>query len=288
MNRKIYQILCGLAVCIAVSACGNDNQKQAEAPPAAPAEQAQAVDAVAGAPTASGSIITGKVLETMDASGYTYINIDTGDKQSWVAVPQASVQVGEEVSVIFSMVMSNFESRALNRTFDEVIFASGFAPGTKDAVATVSQAAQAAGDSGASFADAIKETATMADNGTPDTGGSSKAVVAFAELKIDKAVGDNAYTVSEIFEKKAELAGKDIAIRGKVVKVSKNIMGKNWIHLQDGTGNPMTNTHDLVVTSATVPEADAIVTIKGKLEADKDFGAGYVYSVILEDVEITN
>ena len=75
-------------------------------------------------------------------------------------------------------------------------------------------------------------------------------------------------------------------VRGKVVKISQGIMGTNWIHLQDGTGNPMDNTHDLVVTSATVPEKEAIITVSGNLTADKDFGAGYKYSAIIENAEV--
>ena len=63
-------------------------------------------------------------------------------------------------------------------------------------------------------------------------------------------------------------------------------MGKNWIHLQDGTGNPMQNSHDLVVTSAETVEVGSIVTIEGTLAAEKDFGAGYKYDAIVEDAAI--
>ncbi len=84
------------------------------------------------------------------------------------------------------------------------------------------------------------------------------------EVKVEKAKGANAYTVSELFAKKAELNGKQVTLRGKVVKVSKNIMGKNWVHLQDGTGDPKDNSHDFVVTTSSIPEKDQIVTVSGK------------------------
>ncbi len=273
MNRKFTTLVSGLALCVLVTACGNDNQQTATAP----AEQASpaAESPMASQPAAS-NIISGKVLESMDASVYTYMQLDMGYKKVWVAMPQAQVNVGDEVSVIYSMTMNNFESKTLGRTFDEVLFASGFAPGSEPATTGGSEAT-------ASFTEAVQS----AGSNLAATGGSGKAVVPFSELKIDKANGDNAYTVGELFQKKDELNGKTVKIRGKVVKVSKNIMGKNWVHLQDGTGNPMDNTHDLVVTTSEVPDMDDVITVSGVLEADKDFGAGYVYTVIMEDVAVS-
>lgn len=60
-------------------------------------------------------------------------------------------------------------------------------------------------------------------------------------------------------------------------------MGKNWLHLQDGSGDPMKNTHDLVVTTTEEVSGPKIVTIEGTLAAEKDFGAGYKYTIIVED-----
>jgi hypothetical protein len=67
------------------------------------------------------------------------------------------------------------------------------------------------------------------------------------------------------------------------VKVNPDIMGKNWLHIQDGTGDLAKNTHDLVVTSADIAEKGAIISLEGILAADKDFGSGYRYDVIVED-----
>ncbi len=64
-------------------------------------------------------------------------------------------------------------------------------------------------------------------------------------------------------------------------------MGRNWIHIQDGTGNPSANTHDLVITTDIELEADAdIITMEGVLTANKDFGSGYSYKVIIEEGKI--
>ena len=117
--------------------------------------------------------------------------------------------------------------------------------------------------------------------------GSQKAVVPFAEIKVEKAPGENSYAIGEIFSQAADLNGKTVIVRGKVMKISPRIMGRNWIHLQDGTGNPADNTHDLVVTTALEPDpAWEIITMEGVLAANKDFGAGYIYAVIIEDASL--
>jgi len=96
---------------------------------------------------------------------------------------------------------------------------------------------------------------------------------------IPKAKGG--YTVAELHAKKAELKGKKVAVRGKVVKVNAQIMGKNWLHLQDGTGKAGTN--DITATSAGSANVGDVVLATCTLSVDKDFGAGYFYSIILED-----
>ncbi len=105
-------------------------------------------------------------------------------------------------------------------------------------------------------------------------------------IKVEKAAGPDAYTVEEIFSKRKALDKKTIVVRGKVVKVSAGIMGSNWIHLQDGSGDSQKSTHDLVVTSQDLPSVGDVVTLKGALAADKDFGAGYRYDVIVEQASI--
>jgi len=100
---------------------------------------------------------------------------------------------------------------------------------------------------------------------------------------LKKAEGENGFTVAEIFEQAKDLDGKKVRVRGQVVKFNANIMGRNWLHLQDGSGDPMQNTHDLVVTTTDQLSSPKVITIEGVVAADKDFGAGYNYVVIIED-----
>ena len=102
-------------------------------------------------------------------------------------------------------------------------------------------------------------------------------------VKVEKAKGKDAYTVGELYAKSATLDKHTVAVRGKVVKVSRMIMGKNWVHLRDGSGDAAKGTNDIVVTSLEDPKMGEVVTARGTLHKDKDFGAGYKYAVIIEE-----
>ena len=82
--------------------------------------------------------------------------------------------------------------------------------------------------------------------------------------------------------------GKVVVIRGKVVKVTAGIMDKNWVHIQDGTGSSANGTYDLTcTTSDPLPAKDTVVTLTGTLARNRDFGAGYFYSVIVENASFS-
>ncbi len=260
------------------------------------AEEKKATASAASSVSLDGKPIKGKVLETMDTAGYTYIQVDAPEGKVWVAIPQSKIEVGQEVLANPGMVMKDFESKSLNKTFDVIIFSSGLGDPSKP-FAPKKKAAMG-GMGGSSFAAAMQaESGGANPHGNTGgamggaamaepSGGSTTAIVPAAEVKVDKAIADNAQTIGECFDKAKELDNKKVTVRGKVMKVSRMIMGKNWLHLQDGTGNPMKNSHDLVVTTMAVPEKDSVVVIEGTLHANKDFGAGYKYEVIIEDAEI--
>jgi hypothetical protein len=204
--------------------------------------------------------LAGKVLETMDSGGYTYMYIQkkNGDK-IWVAASQMPVKVGAQMRFKGGGEMINFESKSLKRIFDKIIFADS---ATSDSPASVGK-----------------------DGGTS---GGSKAAAASKDGKVSvtKATGSNAYTVQEIFAKSAKLDKKKVVIKGKVVKVSSGIMGKNWIHIQDGTGTQAKKNHNLVCTTKDMAEMGDVVTVSGVLAKDRDFGGGYKYSAIVEDATV--
>lgn len=91
-------------------------------------------------------------------------------------------------------------------------------------------------------------------------------------------------TVEEVYQEKDKLKGKRVTLRGKVVKYNEAIMGKNWLHLRDGTGKDPTD--DLTVTTQAKAKVGDTVLVEGTVTLDKDFGAGYKYDVIIEDAKV--
>ena len=99
------------------------------------------------------------------------------------------------------------------------------------------------------------------------------------------AFADAAKTIDAVYKDKAKLEGKSVTVKGKVVKVNNGIMGRNWIHIQDGTGGKDNN--DLSVTSSQTAKIGDQVTVVGKVALNKDFGAGYNYPLIVEEATVT-
>lgn len=212
-------------------------------------------------PSAGAAVtLSGKVVETMNGGGYTYISLEKNGKKTWVAVPEIKVTVGQEIALQPGQEMRNFASKSLNRTFDSIIFSAG----------PVSQ-----------------PVAMDAEQVGEKHAGSKAAVVKSDEkISVEKASGPDACTIAEIFARRSKLNKKTAVVKAKVMKVSAGIMGKNWIHLQDGTGDAAKGTNNLVATSQDLPAQGEIVTMKGTIYKDKDFGAGYKYSVIMEQATI--
>ena len=110
-----------------------------------------------------------------------------------------------------------------------------------------------------------------------------------AEVTVDLsgiAKAEGGQTVAELYAAKEALEGETVVIRGKVVKVNAGIMGKNWLHIRDGSGEAGTN--DLTVTTTgVVPDVGDTVLVTGALGLNRDFGMNYKYPVIVEDAEVT-
>ncbi|PIE57111.1 MAG: DNA-binding protein [Desulfobulbus propionicus] len=234
--------------------------------------------------------VNGKIIETMDAAGYTYLLLDNDREQTWVAIPETSVKKGQEVKCAPGMVMKDFTSTTLDRFFPVIIFSSGILPEGEQQQETHNDAAASTATN--SFEAALQaEAAANAHAGlnigenTVASSGSAGAIVPLADIKVDKAGGNSAITVEEAFSRAKELDGTTVRIQGQVVKNSRMIMGRNWVHLQDGSGDPGRNTHDLVITTQADPVVGKIIVLEGVLHADRDFGAGYTYKVIIEEAK---
>jgi len=195
--------------------------------------------------------VTGKVLETMDAGGYTYVRIAAAPGEVWAAVTQTKVAVGVTVTITDAMEMKDFESKTLGRTFPTILFGT------------------LAGDVAAS------------PHGAPKTG------PAKLDPPLARADGATGRTIAEVHAQQAKLADQRVTIRGQVTKFTAAILGTNWIHLQDGTGAADQADFDLTVTTSAVVGVGDIVLVEGVVHTNRDFGAGYKYDVIVEDATAT-
>lgn len=217
--------------------------------------------AVAAAEAATPDLLTGNVLETMDAGGYTYLRLDTAGGPAWAAVDQSKVKNGARVTVVASVAMDGFESRTLGRRFDRIVFGT----------------LEMAGEGGGHAAATLAAPHASVMSGPADVG----------PIKVSKAGLPDGRTVAEVFAQRAALDAKPVAVRGKVVKFLPGIMGRNWLHLRDGTGSPEAKDHDLTVTTSETVAVGDVVLMRGTVRKDLDFGAGYAYAVLVEQAKLS-
>jgi hypothetical protein len=216
----------------------------------------------------------GTVTEIIDTTRHIYVCVDIGEKDIWVAVPQFDGKVGDMVLVPPGVRVAEFHSRALDRVFEVMYFVGG-------------------------LRQAEAHTAGNAMEGLPkghppvhQDGSDTMRHPPMDELSADPAVqvgdvekAEGGQTVEEIFTNRKSLAGEIIRLRARVVKVTPNVMDRNWLHVRDGTGGKGTN--DLIVTTEQTAETGDVVLIHGTVSVDRDFGFGLEYPVIVEDAEVS-
>ena len=200
-----------------------------------------------------------EVSEVLQANSYTYLKIKDNAGEKWMAVTKQDVNTGDVFYYDEALQMTNFHSKDLDRTFDVIYFVNQISknPISQNLVGGMQGMGGRTGNS---------------HSGKIESGQNSN-------IQLEKA--DDEITIAEVFGNRQEYSGKEIEIRGVVVKVNKQIMGKNWIHIQDGTNSE--GKYDLTITSQDLAEVNDEVTFKGKIALEKDFGSGYFYDVIMED-----
>ncbi|MDX8338635.1 hypothetical protein SLH46_05545 [Draconibacterium sp. IB214405] len=199
-----------------------------------------------------------KVSEVIQGGSYTYISATENGIAKWIAVSKQEVNPGEVLYYYDALPMENFHSKEIDKTFDVIYFVNKISktPGTEQ----------------------------PAMSGGMPSSHQGKVAVSDAEVEITKPEGE--LSISDVYANKADYSSKEFEIRGVVVKVNEQVMGKNWVHIQDGTGNG--GNFDLTITTQADVKVGEEVTFKGKLTLEKDFGAGYFYDVIMEDGTLVN
>lgn len=214
---------------------------------------------------APAGMVQGTVLETMDSGGYTFVQIQMADEQRWIASQPADVAVGDVVQTTQGMAMTGFHSNSLNRTFETIYFTETLQ----------NLSAQSASEN---------HSEMSLPPGHPSTTGTSAEQS--AETNVDELeAGKN---IAWLYANKEDLAGQQVRLRGKVVKYNDGILGQNFIHIQDASGNPAAGDHDLTVTSQDATAVGEVVVVSGTVTLGKDFGAGYSFPVLIEDATISS
>lgn len=236
---------------------------------------AQGAQAPAAAQPAS-QVMQGKILEKLEAAPYSYLKLQTAQGEVWAAVQKTDSAVGSEVTVQPAVFEASRTSETLKRTFEKLYLGSLVGP---DAPAGGMPGMPPPGMMGGAPGEPVNLGAqhAAAVSGPSDVG----------VIKVDKASGADARTVAEVFAQRDALKEKPVTIRAKVVKMNPGVMGKNWLHLRDGTGTAEGKNNDLTVTSAEEAAVGDVVTVKGTIRVNKDFGFGYNYPVIMEDAKIS-
>jgi len=195
------------------------------------------------------------VNEVQQTAGYTYLLVQESNQEFWLAVTKTEVKVGEKIYFTEAMEMNDFESKELNKVFDRIFFVDQISKKPIDVETKKAELVAKQQEGIQKLLDSIKIS--------PVSGGYS--------------IGD-LYTNAEKFNKQI------VKVRGQVVKVNMDIMDRNWVHLMDGTKGE--NRSDLTFTTKDVVKVGDTVTFEGTLALDREFGAGYVYPLIVEDAVI--
>ncbi len=114
--------------------------------------------------------------------------------------------------------------------------------------------------------------------------GSSNVVTEKLSIVIEPC--NDCITISNLLNNKKSFSGKIIKVKGRVTKFNPEIMGKNWVHIQDGT--EFNSEFDLTLTTNNMVSLGDTLTFEGKIALDKDLGYGYFYSVLMEEGKVVN
>lgn len=215
------------------------------------------------------------VKEVLHVSEYSYLKVDENGAEKWLAAPIGQVEIGGTYYYDKDMEMKNFESKELGRTFETIFFIESLRT-SADPNAMTPTASQPPNPHNTIANPHSTDVNVQNQSGTPD--------VEKKEVSISRE--GNTISIAQLFEGMEKYNNQVVRIKGKVTKYNPAIMNVNWLHLQDGTDH--NGEFDLTVTSAQEAKVDDIVVIEGTVSLNKDFGAGYVYKIIVENATITN
>ena len=203
--------------------------------------------------TAEGKPGVHKVIvnEVIHAGGFTYLNVSEKRKKIWLAVPEMQAAKGDKISYNGGLEMKDFFSKELHRTFPSVL-----------------------------FLESVNNESTRGES-VVTKNNAHTGEVKTEKINISIEPGKGCISLAKLLETKAGYSGKTVKVMGIITKYNPEILGKNWIHIQDGS--EFNGAFDLTITTDSQLAVGDTVTFEGKITLKKDFGYGYFYEVIMED-----
>lgn len=239
-NLKSLLIAC---LVILLSACSNDS----------------------GSNNLGSEFTTVKVKQVEQVAGYTYLLVKNKGPEYWVAVPSMVASAGETYHYQGGMVMQDFHSKELDKTFKEVVFIDALLTELPSSTGVVGQS----------------ESSSMGGSnphGSQDVSTGSKIALAKSDIVVEGCEG--CISIAELYANPGSYEGKNVRVRGEIAKFNSAIMKRNWAHIQDGT--EYDGKFDLTLTSQESFEVGTIVTVEGVVSLNMDFGYGYSYELLME------
>ena len=203
------------------------------------------------------------VQEVLQVKSYTYLKVLEEGELKWLAAPKLEAEIGEVFYYKGGMEMPDFTSEELGRTFDSVYFLTFI---TSESTVDI--------DKG--MVDPEKVSEEVVENTKAPT---------LDPIEVSLELAEGGIRIGDLFKEPQKYKGQKVRIRGEVTKFTGGIMGRNWIHFQDGTSHE--GAYDLMVTSQQDVRVGDQVIFEGLITLDKDFGAGYYYAVIMEEAVLT-
>ncbi len=193
------------------------------------------------------------VEEVLHAEKYTYLNVSENEELFWIAIPRTEVQVGDTYYYKNGLMKKHFYSQEFKREFETIYLVSRYWKEPSDAGGS-----------------ALDEALSNAQGGA-------------ASIDLgDITPAEGAIKISEIVGNKEKYEDKSVLITGKCVKVNLMIMGRNWVHIKDGSMDDF----DFVVTTSENITVGTTISLEGTVTLNKDFGAGYKYDIIMEEARL--
>lgn len=209
----------------------------------------------------------GIVQEVLHVREYSYIRVLENGQEKWLAAPITNVEKGGTYYYSKTMEMRNFESKELNKSFDTIYFIEKLSTSEEDAKLPLT---------------ANPPPLPMVTSGQTANTENPKPVIDKKDVNV--TAPGNTISIEELFKNRERYNNKVVRIRGQVTKYNPAIMNVNWLHIQDGTD--YNGEFDLTVTSTSTVQVGDVVTVEGKVTLNKDFGAGYVYNIIIESATV--